>query len=337
MKAKAIVIAGPKKAEIVDTKVPLVEAGEVLCRTFYTGISPGTELMRFLTTEPGIKMNKISLPFITGYLNVGEIVEVGPDVKRLKVGDIINVASRVKPGKLAIYNGAHVEYCVTNGNDVHNIKCAENPRETVFGVIPHVGMGVVARARPTVNSTVCVLGLGIIGLGCVRAFALHGCREIVAIDPIAHRREIASLLGATATYPGGDETIEKLIGDSKRGRFDIVVEASGNSEVLKHAIRLARQNVYITSYYYKPIEELELAWKFHSCNMQLIACKGGDVLPFAYHLANAGLFNITALISDVIPPEDAPWAYWEMLSNPTEHLAFLVDWRKGARRERLWN
>ena len=58
-------------------------------------------------------------------------------------------------------------------------------------------------ARPAVWDSVAVVGCGPIGLGILQLLVLAGCREIVAVDPQAHRVAFAREIGATA---GGDST-----------------------------------------------------------------------------------------------------------------------------------
>ncbi|KAK5941115.1 hypothetical protein PMZ80_006392 [Knufia obscura] len=59
---------------------------------------------------------------------------------------------------------------------------------------------VVNTAAAKSKDVVLVAGLGAVGLGAIMAAKIQGCREIIAVDRIASRLEIAKQLGATCTY-----------------------------------------------------------------------------------------------------------------------------------------
>ena len=59
------------------------EGSQILLKTAYTVISPGTELSRIMDTHT----KHVPYPCMTGYLTEGTVEAVGPEVKNLKVGD----------------------------------------------------------------------------------------------------------------------------------------------------------------------------------------------------------------------------------------------------------
>ena len=99
----------------------------------------------------------------------------------------------------------------------------------LFGCAAVTGAGAVlntAGTRP--GDSVAVFGLGGVGLAAVMGAALAGAHPIVAIDPVAHKRELALELGATeALHP--DEVGELRV----RHTF----EAAGHPAVLEAAYR----------------------------------------------------------------------------------------------------
>ena len=62
----------------------------------------------------------------------------------------------------------------------------------------------VARVQP--GSSVAVVGLGHLGQWMVQAAKLAAARSIIAVDPIAERRELAGSLGATHLVDPGRTT-----------------------------------------------------------------------------------------------------------------------------------
>jgi len=129
---KAIAMTGLKKIEIIDVDTPQITDDEVLTKTLYTSISPGSYIQRFTGEDSRLTGGGVSYPFITGYLNVGEVVEVGKNVKKYKVGDILNVLCSVRQTSCALYNGTDAEYQAVNVNVPFVIKLTGDSRHSAF-------------------------------------------------------------------------------------------------------------------------------------------------------------------------------------------------------------
>lgn len=334
MKMKVILLTGPKKIEIAEVERPTIKDNEILCKTMYTSISPGTYLQRYL----GIQSNIKSYPFIPGYLNVSKVVEVGKSLHnyRIKQGDIINVHSFVKENSYyQNYNGTDSEYVVVSESSLpFIIKVTQNPKHLAFTVMGHVGFGTAIETECNPSKTVLVIGQGILGLGCTRAFALAGAKQIVAVDLFSKRLEVAKKLGATHTELGGEHTLE-IIKEKYPEGFDIVVEASGNPKMLKNIFTLSKSgDVFLVSLYSK--EAPIVLGDFRRYRL-IGLLRSNVVLPMVYYLLDAGLFRVDEIISDIIPPEELEWGYQGLLNEPEKHLGILVDWSGNIKsRQRVW-
>ncbi len=329
-----VLLTGPKKIEIAEVKRPTIKDNEILCKTLYTSISPGTYLQRYLGIQPNLK----SYPFIPGYLNVSKVVEVGKSLRnrRIKEGDIINVHSFVKENSYYTnYNGTDSEYVVVSESSLpYIVKIKQNPRHLALTVMGHVGFGTAIETECNPSKTTLVIGQGILGLGCTRAFALAGAKKIVAVDLFSKRLKVARKLGATHTELGGEHTFEIIKKKYPEG-FDIVVEATGNSKMLKNIFAFSKSgDVFLVSLYPKEAPIILGDFRHH----RLIGLlRSNVVIPMVYHLLDAGLFMIDEIISDIIPPEELEWAYQALLNEPAEHLGILVDWTGSVKnRQRIW-
>jgi alcohol dehydrogenase len=116
------------------------------------------------------------------------------------------------------------------------------PPETaaLFGCALLTGAGAVlntAGTRP--GESVAVLGLGGVGLSAVLGAQLAGAHPIVAVDPVAAKRQLALELGAThALEPAGAvERIRELVPGGVRH----AVEAVGSAAVLQDAWAMTRR------------------------------------------------------------------------------------------------
>ena len=69
-----------------------------------------------------------------------------------------------------------------------------------------------------------------------------GARDIVALEPLAWRREFASRMGATHTIdPGADDPLKAVDGITGGAMADLVVEAVGDAETYGAAAVLCRR------------------------------------------------------------------------------------------------
>ena len=108
----------------------------------------------------------------------------------------------------------------------------------------------LASIRP--GETAAVLGAGPIGLLTIAALRAAGAATIWAVDPLAHRRELASLVGADAVLEPGEAVEEVLRATGRRGvdcAFDCAAkeQTTGQAvEVVRNAGRVALTGIHST-------------------------------------------------------------------------------------------
>lgn len=93
------------------------------------------------------------------------------------------------------------------------------------------GGAVVNAARPVPGQRLVVVGLGGVGMAAVLTGLAHDGVDVVAVDPVADKREEAVSLGAAAAY-SPDEAIAAGV------RGDAVIEAAGNVPAFETAVTL---------------------------------------------------------------------------------------------------
>jgi Zn-dependent alcohol dehydrogenase len=110
----------------------------------------------------------------------------------------------------------------------------------LFGCAVLTGAGAVLNTvsvRP--GQSVAVFGLGGVGLASVMAARVASAWPIIAVDPVAAKRDLARELGATAVF--APEEAEKGIKDLTGGGAEVTFEAAGVPAVLEAAFRAARR------------------------------------------------------------------------------------------------
>jgi S-(hydroxymethyl)glutathione dehydrogenase / alcohol dehydrogenase len=114
------------------------------------------------------------------------------------------------------------------------------PVAALVGCAVTTGAGAVLnRARVEAGSSVAVFGAGGVGLSAILAARLAGAATIVAVDPAAPRRAVATDLGAThAVDPGEAAT---AIADLTGAGVDYAIESSGAPGVVTAAYAAVRR------------------------------------------------------------------------------------------------
>jgi 2-desacetyl-2-hydroxyethyl bacteriochlorophyllide A dehydrogenase len=202
------------------------------------------------------------LGFCVGHEAVGEVVEIGRAVRRLKTGDKVMISAAVGCGACASCLRGDIIRCETGSGNCYGLSSrlqgsqAEAVRVPAgdfnAALIPEgisedqallMTDGLATAWYGAVNAdissgrTAAVVGLGPIGLMAVEQAFVLGAARVFAIDPVAERRAIAEELGAVALHP--DEAPQR-IAELTRGRMaDSIVEAVGHQQTIDLALRLA--------------------------------------------------------------------------------------------------
>ncbi len=101
---------------------------------------------------------------------------------------------------------------------------------------------VVNRAQAEPGSTVVVFGSGGVGLSAVMAARVSGARYVVAVDPVAFKRELALEVGAThVADPVAEDVAAIVAGLTEGDGADVAIESAGRSELVAEAFRLTRR------------------------------------------------------------------------------------------------
>ncbi|KRD19454.1 MULTISPECIES: zinc-dependent alcohol dehydrogenase family protein [unclassified Streptomyces] len=208
---------------------------------------------------------------VLGHEAVGEIVEVGSDVRTVRPGDRVLVSCISACGRCRycregsygqcrggggwilghLIDGAQAEYVRVPFADlsVHALPSAVGSKDAVLlaDIFPtSYEVGVLnGRVRP--GDTVAVVGAGPIGLAAIATARLFAPERIVAVDLAASRLEAAKRLGADAVADAREDP-ELLIADLTDGLgADVVIEAVGVPESFEMCTRMVRPGGHVAN------------------------------------------------------------------------------------------
>ena len=261
---KAVVVYGKEDFRYEDVPMPVVEDGEVLVRVRKCGICAADPKI-FHGKAYFSKVVYDHAPIVAGHEFIGEVVELGKGAKEeygLEVGDQA-IAEQIVPCGRCYY----CQRGLYNLCDVHAIfgvsgphggwaEYMKYPKGSIIWKVPRdlppeVGVSVeplacaihgVERGGIKLGDTVVVMGLGAIGLFMLQVARLKHPRQIVAIDVIDHRLQVAKELGADVVLnPMRDKVVEAVRDLTSGVGCDVVLEASGSPAAVEQAVNVLRK------------------------------------------------------------------------------------------------
>jgi threonine 3-dehydrogenase len=237
--------------ELRDVPEPPMGIDDVRIGVRKTGIC-GTDL-HIASWDPWAART-IKPPLVVGHEFVGTVLEVGANVRDLTAGDVVSGEGHVVCGRcrhcragrwhlcantvgLGVNrDGAFAEQVVLPVTNVwHHWPGVD---EEVAAIFDPFGNAVhTALSFPVLGEDVLVVGAGPIGLMAAAVARHAGARYVVASEPNAFRRELATRMGATHVVDPGTQTltdVQREIGMVEG--FDVVLEMSGNPAALRDAL-----------------------------------------------------------------------------------------------------
>ncbi len=133
--------------------------------------------------------NKLDQPIALGYSSAGTILEVGDGLTGFKVGDRVACGG----GNYAV----HAEYAIVPQNLLVKIPDNVDFESASFTTLGAVAMQGFRLASPQVGESVCIIGLGLLGLITVGIARAAGC-NVFGIDLSMQRVKLARSMGANA-------------------------------------------------------------------------------------------------------------------------------------------
>ena len=338
---KVAVMTGIGKMEFTERPIPQPKPDEVLVKLEYVGVC-GSDLHYF---ENGrISDFIVKPPFVLGHEAAGVVVELGSDVKNLKIGDKV----ALEPGKTC----GCCEFCRTGQYNLcpDVIFFATPPVDGVFQeyVAHEAGLcfklpdkistmegalieplavgfhaGIMGNAK--LGQTALVTGSGCIGLVSMLALKALGVSRVFVSDVVKKRLEKAKDLGADLVINGAEQDVLKTIAGQASG-LDLVVETSGVEAAAKEGIgALKKGGTFVFVGYSKngmmnlPMglaTDKELSFK--------TIFRYRHVYPLAIDAVNRGLVNIKNIVSNVFEFNDIQKAMEESINKKAEIVKSVV-------------
>ncbi|MER5983689.1 zinc-binding dehydrogenase [Streptomyces sp. NPDC001787] len=187
------------------------------------------------------------------------------------------------------------------------------PKDVPFAVASMFGCAVLTGAGAVINTaalrpgqSAVVYGLGGVGLSAVLGARAAGAYPVVAVDPVAEKRELALRLGATHAY--APEEAVAAVHELTGGGAELAVEAVGSPRVMADALAaVARGGRVVSVGLPAPDRVLEVpALAFAGEGKSLLGSYMGDAVPRRdiprfLDLWRAGLMPVELMHTGTLP------------------------------------
>ena len=242
-------------AELVETPIPTIGPDDVLVKVRATTIC-GTDL--HIYNWDAWAESRIKTPLVFGHECSGDIVEIGKNVREVKMGDYVSLETHitseasfqtricqahVDPGVKILgvdRPGCYAEYVSVPARVAW--KNPDNMAPEIASIQEPFGNAVyTVLSGPIAAKTVLVTGCGPIGLWAIGIAKAAGAKAVYATDINPKRLALAEMMGATIAINSMETDPVALIMQETDGiGVDVLCEMSGNGKAIKQGFQALR-------------------------------------------------------------------------------------------------
>ena len=318
-KMKVAVMTGIGKMGYVERDIPQPKDNEVLVKLEYVGIC-GSDMHYYESGRIGEFI--VKPPFVLGHEPGGTVVEVGKNVKHLKVGDRV----ALEPGKTC----GHCEFCRTGRYNLcpDVVFFATPPVDGVFQeYVSHeaglcfnvstlegalieplaVGFHAANQGAAHPGQTAVVLGAGCIGLVSMMALKAEGVSRVYVVDVMPKRLDKAMELGATGVINAKEQdTVQAIKKLTDGAGCDLAIETAGTEITTRQAIEFTKKGATIVLVGYSKSGELTLPISL-ALDKELTfktVFRYRHIYPMAIEAVASGKVNLKGIVTNIFDFDD---------------------------------
>ncbi|HWY75030.1 MAG TPA: L-threonine 3-dehydrogenase [Verrucomicrobiae bacterium] len=325
-----------------DVSMPEVGLNDVLIKVDRTGIC-GTDVHIYKWDAWARKT--IPVPMVVGHEFVGEIVEVGANVKDFFPGEVVSGEGHVVCGRcrnclagrrhlcadtkgIGVNRpGAFAEYIALPMTNVwHHNPGIDGDIASIFD--PFGNAVHTALSFPVLGEDVLITGAGPIGIMAAAVVRHAGARFVVITDVNPYRLELARKMGVTMAVNALESDLRKVQKDLGMVEgFDVGLEMSGNASAFRDMIASMSHGGKIAML---GIPEKEMAIDWNTVVFSMLTIKGiyGREMYDTWYkmtvMLQSGL-DISPVITHRLPYTEFQKGFEVMLSGRSGKV--ILDWK----------
>lgn len=239
--------------EFLNVPTPKTGSRDVLIKVKLASIC-GTDVHIYDWTRWA--QHRITPPCIVGHEFVGNVVKIGDEVTKVKVGDCVSAESHIFCGHCYQCQNGYTEVCRNCkllGVDFDGTlaEFIVLPEHVLWKNDPNIADEWATVQEPFGNAidtvmsedvsakTVLILGAGPIGLFATGITRACGASLVIVSDPNNYRLAISKKMGAhIALNPRRQDVTQLVLEATKNNGVDVVLEFSGSNQALNHGLKV---------------------------------------------------------------------------------------------------
>lgn len=344
---KVAVMNGIGKMGYVERPIPQAKDDEVLVKLEYVGIC-GSDMHYYEMGRIGDYI--VEPPFVLGHEPGGTVVEVGKNVKHLKVGDRVALEPGKTCGKCKFcregkYNlcpdvvffatppvdGVFQEY-VAHPEDLC-FKLPDNVSTLEGALIEPLAVGFHAakQGEAQAGQTAVVFGAGCIGLVSMMALKACGVSKVYVVDIMEKRLEKALELGADGVINGMNEDVLAKTAELTGGEgFDLAVETAGSEITTNQAIQVVRKdsNIVLVGYGKSGMMNMMMSLALDKEITFKTVFRYRHIYPMAIEAVAQGKVNLKGIATHIFDFDDVQTAMDRSVNEKGEIVKAVVKMHK---------
>ncbi|MBR2260030.1 MAG: NAD(P)-dependent alcohol dehydrogenase [Blautia sp.] len=336
---KTAVMTKIRYCEIQQRPIPEPKDDEVLVKIENVGVC-GSDLHYYESGRIGNFI--VEYPFVLGHEAGGTVVEVGKDVKHLKVGDRVALEPGKTCGKCEFCKSGRYNLCpdviffatppvdgVFQEYVAHEaglcFKIPENMTTEEAALIEPlaVGMHAAIQGDAHLGQTAVVTGSGCIGLMSLLSLKARGVSKVIVVDVMDKRLEQAKKLGADYVINGKNEdTVARIMEITEGKGFDLGIETAGSQFTATQQIQAAKKGATIVFVGYSASGEMTLPIGMaldKELNFKTVF-RYRNIYPLAIEAVASGKIDVKGVVTDYFKLDDIQ----EALTRCVEDKANIV-------------
>ena len=240
----AVQINGPGQARWIETPLPAVAASEVLVKVEAVTTCPQWDL-HLLAGEPMFPGGTLAYPLPAGqpgHEMAGEIAAIGPQATTFQPGD--KVAAWCDPGK--IRGGCYAQFVSFAETHLLPLPPGLSARQAAsleLAMCVQVSFNQLNACGAIADQRVVISGAGPAGLIAVQMARIYGAKEILALEPLAARRQLAIAAGADAALE--PEAVQDRPAADRPAGWNTGVDCTGLAPSVRALLSLCQDYVHV--------------------------------------------------------------------------------------------
>lgn len=273
MNRLTVTCTATRHIELRTEPLPAPRGGEVLIETLCSSISAGSELLiyRGEFTESLEDLHdpissNLRYPHDCGYACTGRIIELGHDVERRMLGQMVFAFQ------------PHSTYFIAPHDSLIPIPEGQTAEAASFLPNMETAINLVQDAAPLLGERALVLGQGVVGLLTASLLNEFPLETLVAADHYALRRQASP---ASHVLDSSERDFRAQAAELLPHGADLSIELSGSPRALNHALELTgfAGRVIIGSWYGEKSGAIDLGGRFHRSRITMVASQVSTIAP----------------------------------------------------------